>query len=227
MQYFVALLFFLPILGLGLFQIHKKNTAGGTATCLVAILIGAFIISRDLIKNFSILGASLQLKEDIEIYKEDALADAKTKIDAMQISVNELINSANETKAELATQKDAVNVVIQDTAETAKKLEEQRKISEGLFSEIEEQRKSLNDLYALSEKTKADIIRLNEAAKDLQMTYIKIAYLQTETKGSFGGPVNERVGKEIEYELNRLLNVVFSNDKDRIEFVTKVTNILK
>jgi methyl-accepting chemotaxis protein len=178
-----------------------------------SIISGITIANYDLIEKFKWGNVEVETaKREIIEVKETALKEISSEVKDQKESIKLLISNANDTRDKIERQKESLNELIKTATDLQKKIEEQKKI--------------IVALNQSTEKTKSDIEKLNAASSQIALTVIRATYLSMETKSEFGTERAQKAIQEVLNDLNRILPMVITDEKERAEWIRKLQNTL-
>jgi methyl-accepting chemotaxis protein len=178
-----------------------------------SIISGITIANYDLIKKFKWGNVEVETaKREIIGVKETALKEISSEVKDQKESIKLLISNANDTRDKIERQKESLTELIKTATDLQKKIEEQKKIVVALNQS--------------AEKTKSDIEKLNAASSQIALTVIRATYLSMETKSEFGTERAQKAIQEVLNDLNRILPMVITDEKERSEWIRKLQNTL-
>ena len=216
MKALLGLLFGICITTVSIY-LHAQKTIDRKSFSIMfglAIVGGLAISNYDVLKRWKGLGIEVETaRDEIQGVKADALKEIQKEVDNHKNAISILMRSANDLSEKLEKQKTLAVALV----EKAKVLE----------SEIEKDQAQLSDI-------KTDVLAANKATQsarsateELAKILTRIAYFQVTTKNQFGTAQAKKAIQKITDDLNRIVNVMIPDPKERDGFVKGLMNELK
>jgi chromosome segregation ATPase len=216
MKALLALLFGITITAISIY-LHVGKSIDRKAMSIMfalAIIGGLAIANYDVLKRWKGLGIEMETaREQITEVKSDAINEIKKEVGVHKEAISVLMRSANELSDKIEKQKALAEALV--------------KKAEGLEVEIEKGQTQLSGI-------KTDVLAANKATQyaksateELAKILTRIAFFQITTKNQFGTEQAHKAIQKITDDLNRLVNMMIPDPKERDAFVKNVMSELK
>ncbi len=181
-----------------------------------AVVSGFVVANYDMIKRLKAGGEGLEIemaKREIGEAKSKALTEIEKEVEGHKESITMLIRTGNELSGRLEKQKSIVNGMIKKAQSLEMQLQADQKTFEDLKGEVVLAHRNAQAIFS--------------ATKELSLILTRITYVQGQTKNELGSSVRLKKAAEIiEKDINRVLNLMISDPKERSAFVAELTNAL-
>jgi hypothetical protein len=193
-----------------------KNTIGAGKVSLIlafAIIGGLAIVNCDYLTNFKWLGMDVTTaRKEINTYKSDALSDIAKEVAKHKESIAMLVSSGNDMNDKLEEQKRMVNSMIEKAKEVDTRLKDDQKNLEGVKEQVILANNNTQSIY--------------NATKELSLVLTRITYLQSVTKGDFGGPRSQKAFEIIDENIKKILQMMIPDPTERSAFMYDLVTAL-